>query len=109
MTALSVLAAVAALVYAGVNAFGFWMVRRRKPWVAYYFLVATISLVLASLFLFASLPYARQILAAGVMLASVASFLNAHIVLGNVVWRFHVLRAAIGTVLYLLAHWGFSR
>lgn len=100
---MTTLATIATLVYAGVNAFGVWMVRRRKPWVASYFLLATITLVIASLALMGVLPYPRLLLATGLGLASVASFLNAHIVLGNVVWRYHVLRAAIGVAIYLLA------
>ena len=101
-----VLAALASLIYAVVNAFGAWMVARRKPWVAALFMLAAAVLVIASAALVFDFAYARVLLASGLILASVASFINAHIVLGNVVWRFHLLRAAVGIAIYLLASYG---
>ena len=100
------LAALASLIYAVVNAFGAWMVVRRKPWVAALFMLAAAVLVIASAALVFDFAYARVLLGGGLILASVASFINAHIVLGNVVWRFHLLRAAVGVAIYLLALYG---
>ena len=101
-----ILAAVAGFLYAVVNAVGAWMVARRKPWVAALFMLAAAVLVVASAALLFDFAYARVLLASGLSLASVASFINAHIVLGNVVWRFHLLRAGVGVAIYLLGSYG---
>lgn len=96
----------AALLYALVNAFGAWMVARRKPWLAALFMVAACLLVIACAALVFDFPYTRTLLAAGLVTASVASFVNAHVMLGGVVWRFHLLRAAVGLGIYWLASAG---
>ena len=93
----------AAFAYAVVNAFGAWMVQRRKLWVAVLFMIAAALLLVSVAAIVGVIPYAKTVLALGLIAASVASFINAHIVLGNVVWRFHVLRAAIGGLVYYLA------
>ncbi len=98
-----VLAAVATLIYGFINAFGAWMVIRRKAGVAFMFMLAASVLMVTFAAFIGSFPYTRVILATGLVLASLASFINAHVVLGNVIWRFHVLRAAIGLAIYLLA------
>ena len=101
-----VVAAVATLFYAPVNAFGAWMVARRKPWLAGLFMVAACLLVIACAALLFNFSYTRTLLAAGLVTASVASFVNAHVMLGGVVWRFHLLRAAVGLGIYWLASVG---
>ncbi|CAN5906452.1 hypothetical protein BH24DEI2_BH24DEI2_09240 [soil metagenome] len=98
-----VAAALAALVYALVNAFGAWMVARRKPWLAGLFMVAACLLTVACAALVFAFPYTLTLLATGLVTASVASFINAHVMLGGVVWRFHLLRAAVGLGIYWLA------
>ena len=98
-----VFAALAILTYVLVNGFGAWMVLRRKPWLASLFMLAAGLLAVALSSLVFSLEYTRFILGAGLILASVASFLNAHLILGNVVWRFHLVRAAAGLAIYLVA------
>lgn len=98
-----VLAATTVLAYALVNAFGAWMVVRRKPWIAALFMLAASLLTVSFSALLFRFDDARLILLGGLVLASVASFLNAHIILGSVVWRFHVARAAVGAAIYLLA------
>jgi hypothetical protein len=101
-----VLAAIFTLAYAFVNAFGTWMVVRRKPWVAFLFMLAATLLVIAFAAFIGNFSYIRVILAAGLILASVTSLINAYVVLGKVVWRHHALRAACGLVIFLLAHVG---
>ena len=101
-----ILAAAATLAYAFINGFGAWMVVRRKPWVAALFMLAASVLVVAfSSFVF-DVPYSRVLLGSGLALASLASYLNASIVLGRVVWRHHLLRAVAALAIYLLAHFG---
>jgi hypothetical protein len=92
-----ILAAIATLAYAFVNAFGTWMVVRRKPWVAFLFMLAAALLMIA---------FAAFILATGLVLASITSLINAYVVLGKVVWRYHLIRATCGLAIYLLAHFG---
>lgn len=101
-----IFAAIAALVYAFVNAFGAWMVVRRKPWVAAWFMLAASVLIISAASLFYAFDYTRVLLGTGLILASAASFINAHIVLGNVVWRFHVIRALVGLAIYTVAYAG---
>ena len=101
-----ILAAIATLIYVFVNAIGAWTVLRRKPWLAGLFMAAAALLAVAFSALIFSFEYTRVILASGLILASLASFLNAHLVLGNVVWRFHVARAAVGVAIYTLANLG---
>ena len=101
-----VLAALATLLYALTNAFGAWMVVRRKPWLAGLFMTAACLLVVAFAALAFNFPYTRVILAGGLLFASAASLINAHVMLGGVVWRFHLLRAAVGLAIYLVANAG---
>lgn len=103
---MTILAAVAALIYAFVNGFGAWMVVRRKPWVAGLFMIAASALIVAAASLIYAFDYTRLLLGSGLLLASAASFINAHIILGNVVWRFHVVRALIGLAIYTVAYIG---
>lgn len=90
------------LVYAVVNAFGAWAVIRRKPWVAGLFMLAATLLTVAAVAIAYVLPLARWLLLAGLTLASLSSFLNARIVLGRVVWRYHLIRGAVALALFLL-------
>lgn len=90
------------LVYAVVNAFGAWAVIRRKPWVAGLFMLAATLLTVAAVAIAYVLPLARWLLLAGLALASLSSFLNARIVLGRVVWRYHLIRGAVALALFLL-------
>ncbi|MGL4608527.1 MAG: hypothetical protein ACRCYY_02410 [Trueperaceae bacterium] len=99
-----ILAALFTLAYAFVNAFGTWMVVRRKPWVAFLFMLAAALLMIAFAAFIGSFPYTRVILGSGLILASVTSLINAYVVLGKVVWKHHVTRALCGVVIFLLAH-----
>jgi hypothetical protein len=101
-----VLAEIGVLLLTFVNAFGAWMVSRRKPWIAGLFMLAAALLAVAFGGIIGFFPYIRVILVAGLVLSWLASFLNAHIVLGNVVWRFHLIRAAVAIGVYILAHYG---
>ena len=101
-----VLAATFTLAYAFVNAFGTWMVVRRKPWVAFLFMIAAALLIIAFAAFIGNFQYIRVILASGLILASVTSLINAYVVLGKVVWRHHVIRAMCGFGIFLLAHFG---
>ena len=53
--------------YALVNAFGAWLVSRRKPWVAGLFMVSAVILVVAAAAFISNIPYTRVILAAGLV------------------------------------------
>lgn len=97
------LAFLATAVYAVVNAFGAWLVSRRKPWVAGLFMLSAVILVIAAAAFVSSIPYTRVILVAGLILASVSSYVNAEVVIGKVVWRNHLIRALAALMVYLLA------
>ena len=101
-----ILAALATIVYALVNAFGAWAVVRRKSWVAALFMASASLLVVSAVALAYSLPAARILLGLGLVLASITSLLNAGIVLGRVVWSFHLLRALIAALIFALASLG---
>ncbi len=96
------LAFLATFAYALINAFGAWLVSRRKPWLAGLFMLSAVILVIAAAAFIASIPYTRVILVVGLVAASVSSYLNAEIVIGRVVWRNHVLRALAAFGIYLL-------
>ena len=98
------LAAFATFLYALVNAFGAWMVVRRKGWVALLFMLASALLLVSFVALLTGVSYTLPLLLSSVSLAWIASFLNAHVILGTVVWRFHVLRAGVGVLIYLFAY-----
>lgn len=91
--------------YALMNAFGAWMVIRRKPWVAALFLLAAGVLAVAAAAFISPVPFNRPLLASGLVLASVASLLNAILVIGKVFPRNHIIRAVLAALLYLLAEW----
>ena len=97
-----VVASLAVAVYALVNAFGAWLVSRRKPWLAGMFMLSAVILVVAAAAFISSIPYTRIILAAGLVMASVSSYLNAEIVIGRVVWRNHLVRALAALAIFLL-------
>ena len=63
------LAAVVTALYAFVNAFGAWIVIRRKPWVAGLFMIAAAVLMIAAAALVSAIPYTRVILAIGLVMA----------------------------------------
>lgn len=106
MLFLLILAALGTAVFAFINGFGAWLVSRRKPWIAVLFLLAAALLAIAFGGLVGFFPYTRILLGVGLSLAWLASFLNAHIVLGNVVWRFHVVRALLAVAIYVMADYG---
>ncbi len=92
----------ATAMYAVVNAFGAWLVSRRKPWVARLFMLSAVVLVIAAAALASSIPYTRTILVIGLVLASVSSYVNAQVVIGRVVWRNHTVRALVALLIYLI-------
>jgi hypothetical protein len=106
---MSILAAIATLCYAFVNAVGTWMVVRRKSWVAGLFMLAAAILMIAFAAFIGGFRYTKVILAIGLGLASATSLINAQIVLGRVVWRYHLIRAGAGLLIYLLAHFGLGQ
>ena len=99
---MTVLAFLATAAYAFVNAFGAWLVSRRKGWVAGLFMLSAVVLTVAAAAFVSSIPYTRLILAVGLALAWVTSLLNARIVIGRVVWRNHLVRGGAALVIYLL-------
>lgn len=94
-----------ALGFVGVNAFGAWAVSRRRPQVARTFLLAATVLVVAAVALGYHLAFATWILAAGLALWWWASYLNAAWVLGRVVPRHHLVRAAAAIAVVGLTAW----
>lgn len=98
-----ILAALASFGYALVNTFGAWMVLRRKPPLAGLFMLAAAVLVVAAVALLWDARNGRFILLGGLLLASLASLLNARLVIGKVRPRNHLLRALAALVIYLLA------
>ena len=98
------LAAAATAFYAFVNAFGAWMVIRRKPWVAGLFMVAAAVLMVAAAAMVSSIPYTRVVLAVGLVMAFATSLLNAQVVIGKVEAKNHLIRAAVSACIYLLAN-----
>ena len=62
-----------------VNAFGAWAVSRRKPRVSRLFLLSAVVLVVAAVALGYGLHFASWILAAGLGLSWLASYLNARL------------------------------
>lgn len=98
------LALAATALYAFVNAFGAWMVIRRKPWVAGLFMFAAAVLMVAAAATVSSIPYTRVILTVGLVMASIASWLNAQIVIGKVDLKNHLIRAAVAIGIYVLAN-----
>jgi len=85
-----------------VNAFGAWAVSRRKPVVSRLFLLSAVTLVVAAVAVAYGLRFAAWILAGGLALAWLSSFLNARWVLGRVVWRYHLVRGlALGALMVL--------
>ncbi len=98
------LAAFLLVSYAFANVVGAWVVLRRKPWLAWLFAVAALILLFSAAALLSPLPFSRYGLVAGLLLASLASYLNAQLVIGKVYVRNHIIRALLGIGLYLLAH-----
>jgi hypothetical protein len=96
-----------ALIYAVINAFGAWAVIRRKPLVASSFMLAASLLIIAAVALVYKLPLALWLLGFGLMLASIASLMNAWIVLGRIVWRFHLIRAVWAGIVFTFALFAF--
>ena len=105
MSAVGVAAFVAALGYAAVNAFGAWAVVRRRSRVAAAFLVAAALLTVGAVALAFASPSAALLVPAGALLASLASWWNARLVLRRFVPRRHALRALAGAAIAALAVW----
>ena len=96
------LAALVTALYAFVNAFGAWMVIRRKPRVAGLFMLAAAVLMVAAAAMVSFIPYTRVILAVGLVMASATSLLNAQVVIGKIEAKNHMIRAAVAIGIYLL-------
>jgi hypothetical protein len=94
---------VVALALVLVNAFGAWAVSRRKPVVARLFLLSAMILMVALVAYGFRDGLAWWILLAGAVLGYVASFLNALLVIGKVVWPYHLLRAGMLAGVLLVA------
>lgn len=105
MTAVAALAFAAAISYAAVNAFGAWAVVRRRSRVAAAFLVAAALLTVGAVALAFASPSAALWVPGGALLASLASWWNARIVLRRIVPRRHALRAVAGACVAALAVW----
>ena len=90
--------------YAFINAFGAWMVIRRKPWIGWLFMLAAAALIVAAASVVAQASFDFVLVCIGATLASATSLLNAHFVLGDIIPRNHLVRGGIGLGLCLLAY-----
>lgn len=88
-----------------VNAFGAWAVSRRKPAVSHLFLGAAMLLTVATVAYAFREPLAWWVMLAGTALGYLASFLNAKLVIGKVVWPYHLVRAAVLAAILVAARW----
>lgn len=96
---------VAAFGYAVMGAFGAWTVVRRRPRLAFLFMTAASILTVGGVAAAYRLPESWWLLALGAVGSSLASYLNARLVLGRVLARNHVGRALAGLLLVLVAAW----
>lgn len=102
---LQALAVAGAALLAVVNTFGAWAVVRRRGSLAFLFFAAAVALTVAAVAVGFGLPGARVGVLIGVVLTSLASYLNARHVMGRVVLARHLLRAAVGVMLLVLTVW----
>lgn len=91
-------------IYGFVNAFGAWMVLRRKPWIGWMFMVAAIVLVIAAVSVFYQSPAKVWLTLSGLILAFCSSLLHAHFVIGKITQRNHLFRLFISFILFLLVY-----
>jgi len=84
------------------------MLARRKPWISALFMLAAAFLVVSFVGFIKGFPHNLYILAAGLILASATSLINAYIVLGKVTWRHHFYRLAAGLAIFALAYLALS-
>ncbi|MEZ4606471.1 MAG: hypothetical protein R2880_09070 [Deinococcales bacterium] len=101
-----ILAGILTVIYAFVNAFGAWMVIRRKPWIGWLFMLASAILVSAASAFLAPNTFALTWLSLGLITASLTSLLNAHFVMGKITPRNHLIRLAVALVIFILAFFG---
>src|SRR6056297_2421680 len=94
---------IASLGYAVVSTFGAWTVVRRRRGLAFTFLFSAALLTVGGVAAAYRLPESAWLLAAGAAIASFASFWNARRVLGRIVVRNHLARAAYGVALAVAA------
>lgn len=92
-----------ALVLLVINGFGAWAVSRRKPAVSQLFLGAAMVLTVALVAYAFRDTVAWWVLLVGSVLGYLASYLNAKLVIGKVVWPYHLLRAAALAAVLVLA------
>ena len=99
---MAAVAFLATALFALVNAFGAWLVSRRKGWIAGLFMLSAVILTVAAAAFVSNIPYTRVLLATGLVLAWVTSLLNAQIVIGRIVWRNHLVRGLVVLAIYAL-------
>jgi len=100
-----VVVTVMTVVLAAVNVFGAWAVARRRGFVARLFLLAAAVLVVAAVDYSYRFTGGFWILLTGTVLAYLASFLNARLVIGTVEWPNHTIRAVVFAAYLALAWW----
>lgn len=91
--------------YAVVDVFGAWTVVRRRPRLSFLFMVAAATLTVGGVAAFYRLPDTWAFLAFGSVASSLASWINARLVLGRVIPPNHAFRAAYGAALTASAAW----
>lgn len=93
----------AAFAYAVVDVFGAWTVVRRLPRLSFLFMTAAAVLTVGGVAAAYGVPETWYFFAAGATASSVASYLNARLVLARVVVVNHAARLAAGIALTLAA------
>lgn len=88
-----------------VNTFGAWAVSRRKPWVARLFLLAAMVLTVAVVAYGFGVDYALWLLVAGAAVSTLASVLNAILVIGKFAWLNHLVRTMVLVLIVMGARW----
>lgn len=91
--------------YAVVNAVGAWAVVRRRSWVAALFMLTAAVLTVGAVALIYGVSASFWLVLVGVLGASAMSFVNALVIIGRILWRAHLLRAAAGAVLVVATWW----
>jgi len=100
-----VVAVVLVAAYAVINAFGAWAVLHRRRGVSLAFMTVAVVLTVAAVATAFARPVALPLTTLGAVGASIASQVNARVVLGRVVpWR-HVLRASYGVAVVVSVAW----
>lgn len=97
------LVAIITTVYAFVNAFGAWMVIRRKRWLGLLFMAAAALLMVAAASFISPSEFSLPVLGLSLAFSSSLSVLNSYILLGQLRLRNNILRWLFALALFAFA------